>query len=285
MTVEIHTPRGVVSIFDDPASSARAAAESVAASARAAVAARGKFTLVLAGGETPRRLYELLAQPPLLDEVPWSRTHVFWGDERCVDANDPRSNERMARESLLDLVPIPGHQVHPVGCDGSPAETARRYEALLRGYFDGTPPGPVKAAAPEDPAAGARSTVHGTTGSGPDLVLLGLGENGHTASLFPHATALGEQERWVLEVFVDAAAGAGTSAAGADMWRVTTTAPFINRAAAIVFLVAGVAKTATVKEVIEGPYDADRLPAQLISPAGGDVRWYLDTEAGSLLVR
>lgn len=119
--------------------------------------------------------------------------------------------------------------------------------------------------------------------SGPDLVFLGLGDNGHTASLFPYSSALAEQERWVAEVFVDAAAGAGTTAAGEDLWRVSLTAPFLNTAATVVFLATGFAKAQVIQDVIEGAYDPERFPAQLIRPAPGDLRWYLDEAAAALL--
>lgn len=250
--------RGTVSVFPDAEATATAAAALFTEEAARCVDARGRFSVVLAGGGTPRRTYELLSRPPFRDQIPWDGVHVFWGDERCVEPDDPRSNERMAREAFLDAVPIPPDRIHPVRCGDSPAGAATRYDSLLRAFF--SPPA-----------------------SGPDLVFLGLGDNGHTASLFPHSPALTEQERWVVEAFVDAAAGAGTTAAGQDLWRVTLTAPFFNRAETIVFLVTGSGKARVAKKVIQGDDDPDRLPAQLISPASGGLRWYLDEAAAALL--
>ena len=186
---------------------------------------------------------------------------MFWGDERCVPPDDLRSNERMARETLLDKVPIPPHQIHPLHCAESRPAAVAGYESLLRDFF-------------ERPAVG-----------GPDLILLGLGDNGHTASLFPYTPVLAERDNWVGEVFVDAAAGAGTTAAGEDLWRVTLTAPFINTAETVVFVVTGSAKASVVGEVLEGPYEPDRLPAQLIRPTKGLLRWYLDESAAADLAR
>jgi len=249
-----------VAAFADPEAVAVAAATLFAEEAVRCADTRGRFSVVLAGGGTPRRAYELLSQPPFRDHIPWDAVHVFWGDERCVDPDDPRSNERMAREALLDAVTIPADQVHPIRCGESRAAAVARYEALLRGFFS-------------------------LREAGPDLILLGLGNNGHTASLFPHTLVLIEEESWVAEVLVDTAAGAGTTAAGADFWRVTLTAPFINTAAIVVFLVTGAAKAEAVEEVVAGAYDPDRLPAQLIRPAHGDLRWYLDEEAAASLSR
>ncbi len=223
--------------------------------ARRAVSERGRFTVALAGGSTPKRTYELLAQPLLAQLVRWEAVHVFWGDERCVTAADPRSNERMAREALLDHVPIPPDQVHPVRCQGEAQRAAEEYENLLRPF------------------------------SSLDLVLLGLGDNGHTASLFPGSEVLGEQERWVVAAFVDAADSAHTTAAGADLWRVTLTAPFLNRATTVVFLASGPGKAEIVKKIIEGPVDGTLLPAQLIRPRSGRLLWQLDDESAALLGR
>lgn len=252
--------RGAVTVFADPEAAAVGAASLFAEEAVRAVGAAGEFSVVLAGGGTPRRAYELLSQPPFRDRIPWDGVHVFWGDERCVEADDPRSNERMAREALLDAVPLPRNQIHPMRCAESRTGAVARYESLLRDLFV-------------------------PRGAGPDLVLLGLGDNGHTASLFPYAPVLDERERWVAEVFVDAAAGAGTTAAGEDLWRVTLTAPFINTAAIVVFLATGSAKASVVREVVEGPYDPDRLPAQLIRPTRGGLRWHLDEDAAAHLTR
>ena len=238
----------MIRVFDDPEALSRGAAEFFVKVAKDAVAQRGQFSVALSGGGTPRRTYELLAQPPLRDQVDWDKVHIFWGDERCVPADDPRSNARMAREALLAHVPIPAGQVHPMDCLPVPEEGARRYEALLRAFFaDGEPRF--------------------------DLILLGLGENGHTASLFPGDPALTETERWVAPVYV----------AEQDLHRLTLTAAFINQARVVAFLVAGAAKAAVVREVIQGPRDPRRLPAQLIHPEPGELHWLLDKAAAGEL--
>ena len=167
----------MIEVYPDLESLSRAAAALLVRQANLAVAARGRFSVALAGGATPRRTYELLAAPPLADRAPWDRVHVFWGDERCVPLTDPRSNARLAKEAWLDRVPIPGHQIHPLNCALDPAAAARQYEAQLREFFAGQPP--IL-----------------------DLVLLGLGDDGHTASLFPGTTVLAETERWAAAVYV-----------------------------------------------------------------------------------
>jgi 6-phosphogluconolactonase len=213
-----------------------------------AVEARGCCSVLLAGGETPRRCYELLAGDPFRDRVPWQRLHLFWGDERCVPAGDQRSNAQMARRALLDHVPVPAGQIHPISGDHPPVEAAGEYEHILQSFFTCEPP---------------RF----------DLVLLGLGTNGHTASLFPGTPALQEMKRWVVKVCpVDD-----------YLERVTLTAPVINQAACIAFLVAGEAKAAILREVLEGSFDPFRLPAQLISPMQGELIWLVDRAAARLL--
>lgn len=237
-------------VFSDAESLNQAAAQLFADTCRKSVAAQGRFSVSLAGGQTPKRVYELLAQPPHSAGVPWNCVHVFWGDERYVPADDPRSNARMARQALLDRVPIPPEQIHPVPFAATPKETATQYEAILRAYF----------------TSGAPRF---------DLVLLGLGENGHTASLFPHLPVLDERRRWVAEVYVQEQ----------DLWRVTMTAPILNEAALVTFLVAGANKADVLHEVVQGPRDVSRLPAQLISPTQGELRWLVDRAAAARLSR
>jgi 6-phosphogluconolactonase len=238
----------VIRVFADLEALSRGAAELFVANAAAAVAARGRFSVALSGGSTPRSAYEALARPPFWDSLDWSRTHVFWGDERCVAEDDSRRNARMAREALLNHVPIPAAQVHPMDCRPSPEEGARSYEALLRNFFGQAEP---------------RF----------DLVLLGLGPDGHTASLFRGAPALAETVRWVAPVYV----------AEQDLYRLTLTAPLLNQGRAVVFLVAGAAKAAVVREVLGGPREPRRLPAQLIQPVAGELYWLLDEAAAAAL--
>lgn len=238
----------ILQTFPDPESLSRAAAGLFARLAASAANARGRFSVALSGGSTPRRTYEILARPPFREQIPWDRTHVFWGDERCVAPDDPRSNARMAREALLDYVPLPRAQVHPFFCLPSPETGAREYEALLRNFFGEAPPRL-------------------------DLVFLGLGKDGHTASLFPGDSALEEQEHWTAAVDIP----------GEDLHRVTLTPVLINRAAVVAFLVTGAAKAGALREVLHGPHDPRRLPAQLIKPEDGELHWLVDREAGGQL--
>ncbi len=263
-----------VAVLPDVESLAAAVAVTIVAEARRAVKKTGRFTIALSGGGTPKPIYELLARPPFAGLVPWEATHVFWGDERCVRPADPRSNERMARLALLDHVPIPAGQVHPMRCAGREGRAPRKlatgesvarqaaddYERLLRDFFGAGP-----------------------LGAGIDLVLLGIGDNGHTASLFPGSEVLQEQERWVAAAYEDPATAAATTGTGERLWRVTLTAPFVNRAALVVFVVSGASKAAVVKEAIQGDPDPRDLPARLIRPAGGRLWWLLDEEAASQL--
>jgi len=238
----------VIRVYADQEALSRAAAELFADKACRAVSERGRFIVLLAGGETPRRCYEILAEAPVRDLIPWDAVHVFWGDERCVPDDDPRSNAAMARRALLDHVPIPASQIHPITCAGAPREGAAKYGRLLRAYFGGGPP---------------RF----------DLVFLGLGENGHTASLFPGTAVLEERQRWVAEVYV----------AEERLHRVTLTAPAINQAALVAFLAAGERKAEVLREVLEGTPDPHRIPARLISPADGKLLWLVDRAAARLL--
>lgn len=238
----------MIQIHSDLESLSRAAAELFVKQARQAVQARGRFSVALSGGHTPERTYQLLAQEPLRAQVPWAHVHVFWGDERCVPPDDPRSNERMAHRTLLDQVPLPPSQIHPIRCADTPRQAAEEYEALLRDFFAGGSP---------------RF----------DLVFLGLGENGHTASLFPGTPAVEEQERWAVAVYVRER----------TMWRVTLTALVINQAEVVAFLVAGATKAQILHRVLEGPSDPHSLPAQLIHPTDGVQYWLVDTKASKNL--
>jgi 6-phosphogluconolactonase len=238
----------MIEVFADADSLCQAATDLFAELATRAVEARGRFSVSLSGGQTPRRLYEILAQPPHRDQVPWERVHIFWGDERHVPPDDVRSNARMARTALLDHVPIPPAQIHPVPFAPTAREAAQRYEAALRAFFGGH--------APQF-----------------DLVLLGLGENGHTASLFPHTEVLDEQTRWVAEVYVKEQ----------DLWRVTMTAPLLNQAAVAAFLVEGKNKADVLRQVLKGKLEPARLPAQLIRPVRGELRWLVDRAAAARL--
>jgi 6-phosphogluconolactonase len=237
-------------VYDNLGSLSHAAAGLFSRLARQAVGDHGKFSVALSGGHTPCHTYELLASEAFYSRIPWAQVHVFWGDERCVPADDPRSNSHMARQAFLSRVPIPPDQIHPISCAQKPAEAVTQYEAVLRGFF------------------GDQSPRF-------DLILLGLGENGHTAPLFPNTSVLEEEEQWVAEVYV----------AEQKMHRVTLTASLINQAAAVAFLVAGAGKSQVLQQVLEGPSDPKRLPAQMIRPKNGQLMWLVDEEAASLISR
>jgi 6-phosphogluconolactonase len=243
------TPR--VLIFDDAESVARAAATRFAEIAAAAIDERGRFSVALSGGSTPRRIYELFAGGEFASRVEWPKVHVFFGDERCVPPDDAESNYRMALETLLSWVGIAPENVHRMIGEGDAVANARLYEDELRAYFGGD-------ALPRF-----------------DLVMLGLGEDGHTASLFPATLALDERAAWVVANRVEKLGA----------YRLTLTAPVINNAAHVMFVVAGAGKAEPLHEVIEGERDPRRLPAQLIRPTKGSLEWYVDRAAASRLER
>jgi len=247
------TTRGKVDMFPTAAALARAAAELFVCSAAAAIRARGRFVVALSGGSTPRSLYALLAKRTYATRVDWSRVHVFWGDERCVPPTSPMSNYRMARQALLDHVPVPGKNVHRIRGEEEPAAAAAAYERELRDMF-GIPEG----------ASPPRLTF--------DLILLGLGADGHTASLFPELAAVREAKQWVAAEYVPKA----------HMWRVTLTPIAINAAAKVVFLVSGREKSAILRRVLHGPSQPCMLPAQVIAPPRGQLRWLVDAAAAKL---
>jgi 6-phosphogluconolactonase len=238
----------MIRVFKDLEGVSQAAARIFADIADQATASRGRFSVALSGGQTPRRLYEILSTLPLRDQIHWETTHIFWGDERCVLANDPRCNAWMARQVLLNRVPIPADNIHPIQGDLPPEQAAVQYESALRKYF------------------GNQSPVF-------DLVLLGMGDNAHTASLFPHTPVLDEKERWVSNVHVP----------GQDMDRVTMTAPLINQADQVVFMVSGMEKAHALQSVLEGIYQPHDFPAQLIRPNGGHPIWLVDRPASHKL--
>lgn len=234
------------------------AADRFVVAAALAIEARGRFVVALAGGETPRGAYQRLAAEPRRSRVAWSRVVVLWGDERCVPPDARGSNYRMVREALLDHVAVRQENVHRIHGEEDPATAAARYEATLRGVL-GTPAGP--------PRAGA--------GTGIDLVILGLGADGHTASLFPGSAASREQTRWAVAEYAPAVA----------MWRISLTTGVINAAADVTFIVSGSAK-AEILARVRGPAPAGAaLPAQLITPSDGRLRWLVDAAAAARLQR
>lgn len=233
-----------------PGELARAAADEVAAAASRAVAERGRFAVALAGGSTPRRLYELLAdrREPWRARIPWDRTHVFFGDERHVPPDHPDSNYRMASEALLAHVPVAS--VHRMRGEDPAEDAARSYEAELARFFGADLGGPPPSL---------------------DLVLLGLGHDGHTASLFPGSVALRERQRWVVAPFVDPLAAR----------RITLTLPVLDRAREALFLVSGPDKADAMARVFAARPAGDPPPAARVRPRAGALVWIADEAAAA----
>jgi len=245
--------KGTLRILDSTEAIAAAAAAEFLPAAQDAVRERGSFSVALAGGATPKSLYAMLAgDPRYRTQIPWDKTFFFFGDERHVPADHPDSNFRMAREILFSKVTLlPGH-VFPIQGEYPDADrTARQYEQTLRDYF------------------------HLSAGQLPrfDLILLGLGTDGHTASLFPGTSALREEKRLVVSNWVEKL--------GAS--RITLTAPVLNNAALVLFLVQGEEKAFALKAVLDRPRDTEHFPAQLIQPANGQLLWLVDKTAARLL--
>jgi 6-phosphogluconolactonase len=238
---------GDLVILADPAALADEGARRFAELARAAIAEHGRFSVALSGGSTPRALYERLARPPLSGAVDWANVHVFWGDERFVPPDDPESCYRMARESLLAHVAIPAANIYPVPTvGGTPEAAASAYAETIAILF------------------GAGTPRY-------DLILLGMGPDGHTASLFPgHPEVINPSEELVAAVH---------NAPKPPPTRITFTYKLINAAANVIFLAAGVDKAATLREVLRGPSDLARLPAQGVRPERGALVWLVDAEA------
>jgi 6-phosphogluconolactonase len=235
-------------VLPDPEALAHETAKWFAELVREAAGSRGRFSVALSGGSTPGRLYELLAAEPYRARIPWPQVHLFWGDERCVPPDNPGSNYRLADELLVSQVPIPAENVHRMRGELEPEAAAQAYQRVLEDFF-----------------CGPRARF--------DLVLLGLGQDGHTASLFPGSPAMAEMERLV--------APATALYQDRPAQRLTLTLPAINASRQVLFLVNGSAKAQVVKAVMEGP--AGHLPAQRIQPAAGRLTWLLDAAAASLL--
>ncbi len=209
------------------------------------------FTLVLSGGSTPHKLNTLLAAAPYKEKIDWTKLHIFWGDERFVPFEDDRNNAKMAFDTLLNHVPVPAHHIHVMRTDIQPEASAAEYEKILQTYF------PV--------------TIPATTTF--DLVLLGMGDDGHTLSLFPGTHVMHVENKLVTSLFLKQQ----------DMYRITLTAPVVNNAACVAFLVSGAGKAIALKQVIEGDYKPDLYPSQVIKPGMGELHWFVDTAAAANL--
>ncbi|MEO8763776.1 MAG: 6-phosphogluconolactonase [Ginsengibacter sp.] len=207
------------------------------------------FTLALSGGETPKALFKELASPGFKEKINWKRVEIFWGDERAVPPGDNRNNAKAAYDLFIDHIDIPAEQVHIIRTDIEPIFAAKAYEKILHTFFDNT-----------------KKSF--------DLVLLGIGDDGHTLSIFPGSALLEDTEKnWVNAVYQQ----------DQQMYRITLTPAIVNCSSNIAFMVEGSGKAKILKEVIEGAYTPSILPAQLIRPENGELHWFLDTESAKEL--
>ena len=221
-----------------------AAAHFFIADCHRCIARRGRFIVALSGGNTPKRLYQLLATPEFSNNIPWNKIFLFLSDERFVPYTDADSNYRMIKENLLDHISIPEKNIFPVPVNGTAKKCAKVYEATIKDFFNNKKP-----------------VI--------DFLLLGVGDDGHTASLFPGTDILKEKKKLVKEVWVEAK----------QTFRISFTLPFINKAAQIIFLVAGKEKATVVSDIVHHKKIKPALPAQLVNPVKGNVCWMIDKEA------
>ncbi|KAA3647766.1 MAG: 6-phosphogluconolactonase [Chloroflexi bacterium] len=236
-----------IQVYPNPQLLAEAAVKHFIEQAHLNISVNDRFNVALSGGSTPKAMHQLLADK-YSDLVDWSKVNFYWGDERSVPPEHPDSNYGMAKETLLDHIDIEPRQVHRIEAALPPEEAAYEYIRTLRDYIGSETPNL-------------------------DLIFLGMGDDGHTASLFPHTTALQETENWVVANQVEKL----------DTWRITLTAPFINQATQITFLVAGENKALALKQILEGPHQPELYPSQLIQPVSGQLLWLLDQAAASRL--
>jgi 6-phosphogluconolactonase len=243
--------RSGISVFPDLAEASEAIARRLVVIARRAVQENGRFALALSGGSTPRLLYSLLAEK-FARQIPWKKAHLFWGDERCVPKNHPQSNFRLAEETLISRVPIPRQNIHRIPAELTlPPEAAQTYEKTLRQFF--------------------RANGINDEGQTFDLILLGLGPDGHTASLFPGSRVLGEQDHWVAAVLAPSTFR--------PRQRITLTLPAINKSVRAFFLVAGAEKRKIMTSILQNFRPSSRpFPAAMVKPQKG-VTWFIDREA------
>lgn len=207
---------------------------------------RDKYTFVLSGGSTPKALYKLLTQEPYKSSIPWEKIHFFWGDERFVPFEDDRNNAKMAFDELLSHVPVIETNIHIMDTSLSPEAASEKYTQILKSYF------------PEE-----AETF--------DLVLLGMGDDGHTLSLFPGTKIIHEKEKVVDAFYLDAQ----------SMYRITLTAPVVNKAYKVVFMAAGANKKEVLYQVLKGESNVDKFPSQIIQPDRGELHWFVDAAAAA----
>ena len=210
---------------------------------------KDNFTIALAGGNTPRSLYEKLATSPYAEKIPWQKVHFFWGDERAVPFTDERNNAKMAYDTFLNKVNVPADQIHVMRTDIPLQNSVEAYENILREYFEN------------------KETSF-------DLVLLGMGADGHALSLFPGSPILNDQHDWVVGVYAE----------DQKMYRITLMPAIVNRASVIAFMVAGSDKSKTLHEVLKGKYLPEKYPSQLIHPLNKQLHWFIDEAAAGDLI-
>ncbi|MCF0039643.1 6-phosphogluconolactonase [Dyadobacter sp. CY399] len=215
---------------------------------REVLSQKDRFTFVLSGGSTPKQLYALLAESPYKEAIDWQKIHFFWGDERAVPFEDSRNNAKMCYDELLNKVPVNPAHIHIMRTDIGPEESAFAYEKVLKDYFNDS-----------------EITF--------DFVLLGMGDDGHTLSLFPGTEVIHEENDWVKAFYLPAQ----------EMFRITLTAPVVNHAACVAFLAAGAGKAETLKHVLNGEPNTDLYPSQIIKPVKGQLHWFIDRAAAAML--
>ena len=242
-------------VYKDSEELSFAAAKWISTTIGETLKTKDRFTIALSGGSTPERLHRILAAAPYKEQIEWSKLHVFWGDERAVPFEDSRNNAKMAYDTLLNFVPVPASQIHVMRTDIAPEQSALEYEKILHQYFDAVPGG--------SPANLLPNSF--------DLVLLGMGDDGHTLSLFPGTEVVHEEKAWATAFFLKAQ----------DMYRITLTKTIVNRAARIAFLTTGPKKTHALKEVLKGAYNPDLYPSQEIRPLNGELHWFVDEAAAA----
>ena len=235
-------------VLPTPEETAQAAAAFVATLADRRIETEGRFTVALSGGSTPRRLYQILAAPPYAERIAWDRWQVFWGDERCVPPDHQDSNFRMAKEALLDHVSVPPNHIYRIRGEANPQDAAQEYQQRLLEVFKTSRP------------------VF-------DMILLGIGDDGHTASLFPGTRALEEKRQFVSANWVP----------HLQAYRITFTLPLINAAIAVAFLVTDKAKADVLRRVVHPPPGVPVPPAALVRPVSGSVHWFLTRAVASRL--
>ena len=241
------TPDERVRVFQDLDALSRAAAELFTTRAKRCVASQGRFAVALSGGATPRGLYALLGSTPFCEKTEWKRTHIFWADERCVPGDHPESNFKLAVDEFLSKIIIPKENIHRIKGEEGPGRAAQDYEEELRSFFG--PAFPVF-----------------------DLIILGAGEDGHTASLFPGSASLHERARFALPVHLEPP----------KLDRVTLTLPVLDHAAEVLFLASGRAKAGIVHAILENG-NPMHYPAGLVRPVRGSITWFIDRQAAGLL--